>query len=284
MNDDATDAARDVLTIPEAARRLGISQHTAYKMASDGTLPSIRMGGRVLVPRLAFEEMLALGQRRMGIYTLRRFTAEEDKIITDDYAAYVMTRVTAEKLGRDVGTVRQRIFALGLRRSAIVTRAMQWAPEHLRAQLDAMAPEEWVQACYAWRDQQHEIAKTAGAAEAERIQVEQAQVAAEIQQRDDLSRNDKIKAMRMAGLTLEQIGATYGIERVRQISDPNYRPLPAKAYTPQDKLAKLEERQQREREQIMQQAAQRLLDVWNVTPEEARTEFLAMIKDVVDDE
>lgn len=45
----------DLLTVPEAAKRLGISQATAYRLARKGTLPGlVRIGHqlRVSVPRL----------------------------------------------------------------------------------------------------------------------------------------------------------------------------------------------------------------------------------------
>ena len=38
-------------TIPEAAALLGISRRHAYVMARRGELPTLRFGGRILVPR-----------------------------------------------------------------------------------------------------------------------------------------------------------------------------------------------------------------------------------------
>jgi hypothetical protein len=49
----------------------------------------------------------------LGVHTAisrRRFTAEEDRIIRADYLAHVDIAVTAAKLGRSLGAVRQRIF------------------------------------------------------------------------------------------------------------------------------------------------------------------------------
>jgi excisionase family DNA binding protein len=45
--------------IEEAAHILGISRAGAYARAKDGSIPVIRLGGRVLVPRAAFERLLA---------------------------------------------------------------------------------------------------------------------------------------------------------------------------------------------------------------------------------
>jgi excisionase family DNA binding protein len=46
-------------TVPEAARKLGIGVNSAYKAATTGDLPTVRIGDRILVPRVALEAMLA---------------------------------------------------------------------------------------------------------------------------------------------------------------------------------------------------------------------------------
>jgi excisionase family DNA binding protein len=48
------------MKVPEAARVLGISRGHAYAAAADGTLPTIRIGRRLLVPRAALERLLDL--------------------------------------------------------------------------------------------------------------------------------------------------------------------------------------------------------------------------------
>ena len=50
---------RQTLTIDEAAGLLGVAQHTAYRAAKRGDIPTIRIGGRVLVPRAAMDRLLA---------------------------------------------------------------------------------------------------------------------------------------------------------------------------------------------------------------------------------
>jgi excisionase family DNA binding protein len=45
-------------TIPEAAKRLGISRNSGYLAASAGELPTVRFGKRLLVPRAALEKLL----------------------------------------------------------------------------------------------------------------------------------------------------------------------------------------------------------------------------------
>jgi excisionase family DNA binding protein len=46
-------------SVPEAGRRLGIGRTTAYRLAADGTLPTMRLGGRIVVPRSQLERLLA---------------------------------------------------------------------------------------------------------------------------------------------------------------------------------------------------------------------------------
>jgi excisionase family DNA binding protein len=47
-----------VYSVPEAGRLLSLSRATAYSLASQGTLPTIRLGRRLVVPRKALEELL----------------------------------------------------------------------------------------------------------------------------------------------------------------------------------------------------------------------------------
>ncbi len=50
---------KKVLTIMEAAEELGISKGSAYEAARTGAIPTIRIGKRLIVPRVAFDKMLA---------------------------------------------------------------------------------------------------------------------------------------------------------------------------------------------------------------------------------
>lgn len=47
------------VTVENAARMLGISRGAAYTHARDGSLPTIRLGKRLLVPKAALEKLLA---------------------------------------------------------------------------------------------------------------------------------------------------------------------------------------------------------------------------------
>ena len=46
-------------SVPEAARKLGIGANSAYKAAQAGQIPTVQIGGRILVPRIALERMLS---------------------------------------------------------------------------------------------------------------------------------------------------------------------------------------------------------------------------------
>ena len=52
-------ADRLTLTVEEAAHLLGISRGLAYELARCGKLPVIRLGHRILIPRVALEKMLS---------------------------------------------------------------------------------------------------------------------------------------------------------------------------------------------------------------------------------
>ena len=49
---------RLVWSIEEAAELLGVSRAVAYVYAADNKLPTIKIGGRILVPKLALERMV----------------------------------------------------------------------------------------------------------------------------------------------------------------------------------------------------------------------------------
>jgi excisionase family DNA binding protein len=46
------------VTVEDAARILGISRGAAYTHARDGSLPTIRLGKRLLVPKAALDKLL----------------------------------------------------------------------------------------------------------------------------------------------------------------------------------------------------------------------------------
>jgi excisionase family DNA binding protein len=50
---------RLTLTVEEVAAMLGIARHSAYKACHQGELPVIKLGRRFLIPKVAFDRMLA---------------------------------------------------------------------------------------------------------------------------------------------------------------------------------------------------------------------------------
>ena len=48
-----------VLTVPEAGELLGVSRAHAYLMVKMGQIPIIKLGRRIVVPKVALEKMLA---------------------------------------------------------------------------------------------------------------------------------------------------------------------------------------------------------------------------------
>ena len=47
------------LTVTECAKRLGIGRNLAYEAIARGEIPVIRVGKRLLVPKIALEKMLS---------------------------------------------------------------------------------------------------------------------------------------------------------------------------------------------------------------------------------
>jgi excisionase family DNA binding protein len=52
------DPERRTVTVEQAGRILGISRGAAYTRARDGSLPTIRLGKRLLVPIAALDKLL----------------------------------------------------------------------------------------------------------------------------------------------------------------------------------------------------------------------------------
>jgi len=58
MTNETGKVERLTLTVGETAHLLGISRGLAYELARSGQLPVVRMGRRLLVPKIALERML----------------------------------------------------------------------------------------------------------------------------------------------------------------------------------------------------------------------------------
>jgi excisionase family DNA binding protein len=49
---------RRVYTVEEAGKKLGLGRNSAYAAVNRGEIPSIRIGRRILVPKIPFDQML----------------------------------------------------------------------------------------------------------------------------------------------------------------------------------------------------------------------------------
>lgn len=162
----------------------------------------------------------------LGIHTAaprRRFTPEEDQIIRADYAAHVDIAVTAAKLGRSWGAVRQRIFhrMKDMLKQGRTPRSWRVLRQYGSSMLDhgatpdeaAMKVRELVTAAKA---QARAAALDAKARRRrERIDLMLEQIAA------GRDRDAAVFEARSLGASLEDIGRAIGVtrERVRQICD-----------------------------------------------------------------
>jgi excisionase family DNA binding protein len=54
-----SESQRLCLSVPEAAKLLGISRGLGYELAQTGKLPVIRFGRRLLVPKAALDRLLS---------------------------------------------------------------------------------------------------------------------------------------------------------------------------------------------------------------------------------
>lgn len=55
-----------VYSVPEAGRLLSLSRATSYELAHQGVIPTIRLGRRLVVPKVAIERMLAEATNKTG--------------------------------------------------------------------------------------------------------------------------------------------------------------------------------------------------------------------------
>lgn len=55
---EATPIERQTLSVEEAGRVLGVGRSLAYELARRGEIPAIRLGNRLVVPRVRLEQLL----------------------------------------------------------------------------------------------------------------------------------------------------------------------------------------------------------------------------------
>lgn len=49
----------ETLTVEEAGQRLGLGRNKAYEAVKKGMIPSLRFGGKIVIPRQAIDRLLA---------------------------------------------------------------------------------------------------------------------------------------------------------------------------------------------------------------------------------
>lgn len=52
------DELPDALTVEQTAKVLGLGRNTAYEAIKTGDLPSVRIGGRIIVPKARLQKLL----------------------------------------------------------------------------------------------------------------------------------------------------------------------------------------------------------------------------------
>ena len=56
------------ISVPEAARMLGVSRNFAYELVKQKKLPVVKFGKRLLIPRVALEKVLTEGVNNEGVH------------------------------------------------------------------------------------------------------------------------------------------------------------------------------------------------------------------------
>ena len=57
---------RATMDVDEAAKLLGLSRNATYAAVAAKQIPSLRLGRRIVIPRLAFEHMLAQAGQKVA--------------------------------------------------------------------------------------------------------------------------------------------------------------------------------------------------------------------------
>lgn len=207
------------------------------------------------------------------------WTPEEDEIIRADFADYIDVRVIAAKLGRDFGTLRQRLYTLKLRRDRTVFKMMKWCPEHLKPLLKEKGSAAFIEAVdrHSRQLEQTEASRTSKISAAMDAQI------AAIEASPELERREKMAAMRAIGMTLESIGERFSVsrERVRQLTDHDFmRPAAARTGSIKNLAsinARLEAKIADNTRRIKEKQLNEMVDLWNEASDDTRGKFLAAI-------
>lgn len=166
--------------------------------------------------RWATHEEQSQNRRKSGHYGL--WSEEELATLRHMYASHHHVREIAAALGRSVPTVRLRAHTLGLKRDSRFTILCRKHP-HLAPVLRASGPDAFLRAL----DRAEQEKRAEEAAEKRAKDVKKSAVISDVLGRQ-IDRNAKMRALRLAGLSLEEIGQLFGItrERVRQLQSRDF--------------------------------------------------------------
>jgi hypothetical protein len=212
----------------------------------------------------------------------RRWTPEEDEIIRADFADYIDVRVTAAKIGRDTGTLRQRIYQFHLKRDQGITRLLRWCPEHLKPLLKTRGVDAFREV-YDREQQQIREAESEAGPEAKSAE-ENEEITRRVMEIDSsLERREKMMAMRAIGLTLQEIGDRFGLsrERVRQLTDLDFAPYKPRTGSVKNLSSineKLKAKLAANRRRMQEKTISDLLELWNFADSKTRADFLMKAK------
>ena len=69
------------LSVEETANLLGISRNSAYEAVRQGQIPSLKIGRRILIPRLALENLLSMNCKETDNSQISKERRYDQKII-----------------------------------------------------------------------------------------------------------------------------------------------------------------------------------------------------------
>lgn len=198
---------------------------------------------------------------------------KEVATLTRMYLGYRTVDEIAIALDRSVPTIRLRIHGLGLRREAHITRLVKKHAD-LAPILTERGKDEFLAAVDRKIELQVSRSKRTFGVQKRQIEAKVVEILSA-----DGCRNDKIRLMRLEGMSLSQIGRAFGItrERVRQIERDGFNGTPVNPAGPDRKISKTSEKARRAK-------IDRLCRAWNNASREARLMFIQAAPDALFEE
>lgn len=200
------------------------------------------------------------------------WTGEDDETVRQMWGKFYTIEEIAGVIGRSYGTVRLRTFKLGLRRDSGISRLAKKHPE-LVPVLREKGAEEFVSLVA--EKQAMQMAERDWTA-AKRGKKRAKQIEEALSSAAD--RSTKMKELRVAGLTLAQIAAHFGLsrERVRQIEAKGW---PTHLST--EKATGSTRKISSTRPEVRAKKIDRLCRAWNSASREARLMFISAAPHVI---